>query len=136
MEIYHLQADIPLFGKQVSSFPAGIGEAFTALQQLTLTDGERNYYGLSKMDKDNTVLYWVAAEEKIRGEAEQYDCKRFLVAKGDYLSEKVLNWHGKTGSIKDVFHALMNDTRAAKNAYCIEWYYSEEEMLCMLLVSQ
>ncbi len=37
----------------------------------------------------------------------------------------------KTDSIKDVFHELMQDTRADIATSSIEWYKTDDEMTCL-----
>ena len=132
MKVFEQTYDQPVFGHLVKTFPNGIGEAFGALMK-TIPDGDkRSYYGLSKMDDRGAVLYWVAAEEKFAGEAERYGYERFTILKGNYLSELVPNWKNNLACIKDVFHQLMQDDTADTTKHCIEWYYAEDEMLCMI----
>jgi predicted transcriptional regulator YdeE len=131
MKIYHQQQDQQLFGRLVKSFPNGVGDAFHALIE-TIKDDKRSYYGISKIDDKGGILYWAAAEEKAAGEAEKYKCERFTIPAGDYLSETVLNWRENTDCIKDVFHEMMQDARADTTKPCIEWYYKDDEMYCMI----
>jgi len=131
MKIYHLQNDQRVFGRLVKRFPEGIGDAFHSLIE-TIGDDKRSYYGISKMDDKGSVLYWAAAEEKTAGEAEKYKCERLVIPNGDYVSETVSNWREKTDCIKDVFHEMMKDERADNTKPCIEWYYNNDEMLCLI----
>jgi len=132
MKIYQQEYDQGVFGHLVETFPNGIGEAFDALMKRLPEAENRSYYGLSKMDDKGGILYWVAAEEKFAGEGEQYGYERFTLQKGDYLSELVSDWKSKLSCIKDVFHELMQDPAADTTKLCIEWYYAEDEMLCMI----
>lgn len=131
MKIYHQQHDQQVFGRLVKTFPNGIGDAFDALMKA-IGDDKRSYYGISKMDDKGAILYWAAAEEKTAGEAEKYKYERMVIPGGDYLSEPVLNWKEKTDCIKDVFHEMMKDERADAAKPCIEWYYKDDEMLCLI----
>ena len=42
------------------------------------------------------------------------------------------DWLSKTSSIKDVFHELVDSGQPNKNNPCIEWYQSDEVMVCMV----
>jgi hypothetical protein len=131
MEIYHLAADLKVFGHLLKTFPLGIKEAFGSLMKMT--DGyKRSYYGLSQMDANNKILYWYTAEEKHTGEAEKYSCEQYIIPKGNYLSVTLRNWLSQTDCIKDIFYEMMKDERANTAKQCIEWYKSDEEMVCML----
>jgi hypothetical protein len=54
------------------------------------------------------------------------------IEKGAYLAATVYDWMSKTDSIKDVFDALMKDKRVAMGVPCVEWYKSDDEMVCMM----
>ena len=134
MEQYKLENNVTVFGFQVKNFPNGIGEAFHKLIEMIPNGKERAYYGISYFDNTGNVVYKAAAEEKFTGEAEKYNCERYTIEKGEYLTIKLLDWRNKTDCIKDLFHELMEDGRTDKSKPCIEWYYNDDEMLCMLLM--
>jgi hypothetical protein len=129
---YKIKNDIRLFGRSVPTFPLGIKEAFTALLDMLPDAMNRSYYGVSYMDETGKIIYQVEAEEKYEGEAEKYKCERYVIAKGDYLAVTLNNWRSNTNCIKDIFHEMMNDDRADKITPVIEWYKSDEEMLCFV----
>ena len=132
MEIYNLINDIKVFGFQVKSFPRGIGDAFESLIKIVPGGFERPYYGISYLDKDGQILYNATALEKYEGEAEKYNCKRYLIEKGEYLAVSITNWRDNTDCIKDVFHDMMEDDRADKTKEVVEWYKTETETLCLV----
>lgn len=132
METMMLNEDISIFGFQVKTFPNGIDKAFDALVALVPEGVNRSYYGLSHMTNDNKVVYIAAVEEKKSGEAEKYNHTRYIIRKGKYISVLVRNWRQKTGSIKDVFHSMMDEKAIDHTAPCIEWYKNDDEMYCML----
>ncbi len=135
METCHLPQDIIIFGNQVKTFPAGVQEAFGNLMK-TLPDGDkRAYYGLSKMDENNNVLYWAAAAETFDGESKKHNGHQFILPKGVYLYETIKDWRSNIHCIKDVFFKMLQDEQADLTKYCIEWYKTDEEMVCMLQVN-
>jgi len=131
MEKMTLIKPIQLVAKQVKTFPNGIGQTFDNLAN-TLPDGmQRAYYGISWMEHEK-VIYYAAAEQKATHEINKYSLEPWTIESGEYLFIPVLGWRSKTDSIKDVFGTLMNDTRTDKTKPCVEWYQTDERMLCMM----
>lgn len=136
METYNLKNDLKVFGKEVRTFPLGVAEAFHDLLTMIPDGSHRAYYGLSHIDEMGKIIYKAAAEENYAGEAEKYNCKRYLIEKGEYLSVTITNWRDNTECIKDVFHDMMEDDRADKTKEVVEWYKTETEMLCLVKMKE
>ncbi len=133
MEIYNLVNDIPVFEFQLKTFPSGISEAFDELIKKTGDiAGDRSYFGIIKPGNEGKTCYFVAAEEKEPGEAEKFNYDTYTIESGEYLITRINDWRTKTGSIKDVFHEIFQDSRVDKKMPCVEWYKNENEMLCMV----
>lgn len=132
MEKYTLTHSVNVFGFRVETFPQGIGEAFAGLMNK-IDDGiNRSYYGISKFDSNGNIIYYADAEEKIAGEAEKYGHQRQTIPAGNYLAVKIENWRNNLECIKDVFHNMMQDKRVDTTMPCIEWYKTNDEMLCLM----
>jgi hypothetical protein len=132
MEKFVVDEDLHLFGNRVNSFPVGIKESFDGLIAMLPEGLERDYYGVSWMEGE-AVIYYTMAAEKFAGESNRYACEMKLdIGKGEYLGVTVRDWMSKTDSIKDVFDGLMKDKRVVVGAPCVEWYKSDEEMVCMM----
>ena len=136
MEKFNLPRHLKVFGVQVRTFPAGVGDAFKSLMGMFPKGDSRSYYGISEFAKDGSIVYYATAEETYEGEAEKYNCNVYVVKKGEYLSVTVSDWMVKTDSIKDVFENLMKDVRVDKTNPCMEWYKTENEMLCMMRMDE
>lgn len=136
MEILNLKSDIHVFGIEVSDFPHGIGEAFDSLIKIVPEGFGRPYYGISFKSPDEKMVYLATAEEKTLGEAEKYNCRRYVIEKGDYLTVTIRDWRTKTDSIKDVFHQMVQDDRADCSKPCVELYKNDDEMICMVKVKK
>ena len=135
MEKLIFENDVKVFGIEVKTFPAGIGEAFDELIKRTGDcAGERNYYGISSMKNDGKMIYKAVAEEKYDGEAKKLNYKEGVIEKGKYLYEALYYWRNKTCLIKDIFHSIMTDDHVDKTKPCVEWYKNDDEMLCMVKV--
>jgi hypothetical protein len=132
METYNLKNDLKVFGTEVATFPLGIKEAFSALLNLIPDGFKRSYYGISYMDEKGKIIYMATAEEKNKGEAEKYNCKRYTIEKGEYLAEEISDWLKKVDCIKDIFHDMMQDARADNTKPVVEWYKTQTEMLCLV----
>ena len=130
MEIYYQPEDLTLFGVQVKTFPNGITEAFEMLVERF--GRERSYFGISWMDEKQKVIYYAMVSELVNGEGNKYHYEKLTISKGEYHTESIHNWMNRLDSIKDVFHGLMSGSMADKNHPCVEWYMSDEEMLCMV----
>jgi hypothetical protein len=132
MKIYHLPHDVKVFGFRVNSFPEGIGEAFESLIKMVPGGFNRPYYGISYRDKDGQMIYIAAALEKYTAEAEKYNCERYIIGSGEYLTITLYEWRKNTNCIKDVFHEIIQDIRVDKTKPAVEWYKNDHEMICMV----
>ena len=133
METFTFEDDIKVFGIEVSTFPAGIGDAFNELINATGdAAGKRNYYGISYMNNDGKIIYKAVAEEKYNGEAGKYNYAISTIEKGKYYYKKVNDWRSKTNCINQVFHEIMQDDKVNKQTPAIEMYKNDDEMLCMI----
>jgi hypothetical protein len=135
MEIFTLNKELYLYGKQVPTFPNGIKEAFDELIALVPDGMQRSHFGLSYMEHEK-VIYHAASEEKYPGEGKKLNCREYIVEKGTYLSVTIIDWMQKINAIKEVFHELMQDERVDLTKWCVEWYKSDEEMMCMVRVKE
>jgi len=133
MEKLTFDNDIKVFGIHVKNFPAGIGAAFDELI-IKIGDraGERNYYGISYLDNNGEAIYKAVAENKIPGEAEKYGYPESEIEKGEYLFKALKNWQTQTDCIKDIFHEMMEDKNADITKPCVEWYKTDDGMLCLV----
>jgi len=132
MDTYTLRHNLEVFGFRVTTFPGGVEQAFTKIMQSLGDSPPRSYYGLSNMDEKGNILYYAAAEEKFAREAELSGFERYTIPKGQYLAVTLHDWLTKTDCIKDIFHEMMQDSRADLTKQCIEWYKDDHEMVCML----
>jgi len=133
MEKLTLEKDVPVFGKEVKSFPDGIGEAFDELIKATGDcAGERNYYGIISLNQEGKMIYKAVAVQKFDGEAKQLNYEEDVIENGEYFFKTLYYWRNKTTLIKDIFCSMMNDDGIDKTKPAIEWYKNDEEMLCML----
>lgn len=132
MKKYSLTNDIKVYGSEVIDFPKGVEKAFDKLI-ATLPQGTgRPCFGLSKMKEDGSILYIAAIEQHNDDEPVKHNYTAYTIDKGEYLSIEILDWMPKVDSIKDVFSELLRHSEASPAGWCIEWYKSDKEMLCLV----
>lgn len=129
-KIYNQPSDVPVFGIHVRTFPDGVKESFDILYENF--GAQRDYYGLSWMDESSKVVYYAMARELDQSEGVKEKYERMTIAKGQYTAVVVENWMSKTDSIKDIFHELIGNNKPDRHQPCIEWYQSDDVMLCMV----
>ena len=131
MEKLNLLEDRVVFGLQVKTFPIGIGQAFDSIAHKIPDGRNRLSYGISWME-ENKIIYYAMAEEKYPGEAVQYNYTIMRIEKGDYWVMIIKDWQSKTDKLKDIFHEMMQSKETDNAKPRIEWYKSDDEMLCMM----
>jgi hypothetical protein len=67
METFTLKEDLKVLGMNVTTIPAGIGEAFDALVKMLPGGFDRSYYGIAEMNHKGEMIYKAAALEKYDG---------------------------------------------------------------------
>lgn len=134
MEIYELTKDIKTIYIEAASFPGGIKNAFSRLYNSVPDIKTRHIFGISKPGKNGIIVYKAAASENFEGEGTQLGFPTFTMMKGVYLGETLTNWQQNEMMIASIFNRLVADKRLDGSAHCIEWYKSETELLCMVLM--
>ena len=129
--IYRIDQSFTVFGRKVTTFPEGIGEAFTQLSNDVPSGSTRDYYGISYCE-NNEIQYFVTTGELISGEAKRSKAEVFEIEAGEYLAVTLHEWQTKTDSIKGIFHDMMHDHRIDLAKPCIEWYKTDDEMICLI----
>lgn len=130
MELYNLPEPITLVGVQVKTFPTGIKEAFEGLANDF--GASRDYYGISWCGENDEIEYFAMTTPAAAAEAKRDDLVTLIIPEGDYMAETIQDWMSNTDSIKETFQEMIPDRRPDINNPCIEWYKSDEEMLCMV----
>src|SRR5947208_13089993 len=98
MEKYNLEKNIKVICVKAKSFPEGIADAHQKLHSLIPFSAERRYFGISQPE-NGIIIYKAAAEELQEGEAEKLNCERFVIPKGDYISETLTDWRSDMAQV-------------------------------------
>ena len=134
MQIYHLKHDIKVLCVEARSFPGGIKDAFNKINRLPQMQ-LRHIFGISK-PLNGMIRYRAAASANKVNEAGKSGYSSFTINAGNYVGEKLTNWQQNEMMIMSIFNRLVADKRIDGSAYCIEWYKSENELWCMVLMCE
>jgi hypothetical protein len=129
--VYTMQ-EIPICLKKASSFPDGILEAHQSLHKLIKIHGRRRFFGLSRGDRNNQIQYWAGCEALSSGEAEQLKLEKATIKAGQYIAIEIKNFRTDIPAIGEAFRVLLGDGRIDQTGYCIEEYFNETDVRCMV----
>lgn len=136
METTILEQDIVVFYIQATSFPDGVLAAHQELHKLVPLSAERNYYGLSRPE-GSTIQYKSAAAEMYPGEGADLGCKTLVLKKGKYVSRKLTNFMEDIPAIGQTFQEMLQEhEQLDPEGYCVEWYVTQNDVICMIRVDQ
>lgn len=133
MQIYELKKDVKVICVEATSFPGGIKNAFNRLYNQVPDTKLRNIFGISK-PQNGLIIYKAAAAENFEGEATRLGLQTFVIQKGNYLGEALMDWQKNEMMIGSIFERLVADKRLDGSAHCIEWYKNERELVCLVLM--
>ncbi len=132
METYTIEKDITVVCVQVSSFPDGIDDAHIRLHGMLPALEQRTAYGISYSDGKGGIIYKAAVEQIQEGEAETYGLETFVIRKGEYMSELLLNFREDMGRVDSTFQKLLTLPALDPKGYCLELYLNDKDMRCMV----
>ena len=134
MEIIDIASDITLLTVRAESFPQGIQEAFNELKRHLPVGDERTPYGISKPEKDGTIVYRAGVESSGPAEAVAWKQGTVVLKKGKYTAESVTDWQTKIHTLTGVFDGLLRHPHLDPATPCIEVYRSRTELVCMVKI--
>jgi hypothetical protein len=132
METYSIEKDITVVCVQASSFPNGIDDAHARLHNILPSLEQRTVYGISYSDGKGGIIYKAAAGQLQEGEAEAYGLETFVIRKGQYMSELLLNFGEDMGRVNSTFQKLLALPDLDPRGYCLELYLNDKDMRCMV----
>jgi hypothetical protein len=135
MEIYYIDKDIKVFYVTATSFPNGVGGAFQKLLSFLPHPNDRLLYAISSPNEKGIIIYKAAAEESFPGEGEQNGCETFLIKKGKYCSELLLDWRKDESIVGKTFQKLLKHPDLDRKGYCLEIYPNEKDIRCLVPLS-
>jgi len=134
METIHFDTDMTLMYISAESFPDGILKAHQNLHAIVPFSTDRKYFGFSR-PKNGGIVYRAAASELVKGEAQKYECDAMLLKKGRYASVTIKDYMKDVESISRTFEKLLTHSELDPTGYCLEWYFNEKDVRCMVRLS-
>jgi hypothetical protein len=126
-----IRNDIRVFFVTAKSFPQGIMAAFDELRSIVPGSEVRTYYGISRPEK-GIITYKAAVEELYPGEAENLGTETMVIKKGEYVSSTLMQFMKNVEEIGCTFQKLLSEPELDPDGYCIEWYFNETDVKCMV----
>jgi hypothetical protein len=131
METITFDKDITVFYVTAKSFPEGIMDAHSALHAVVPFSTNRKFFGISRPET-NVIVYKAAAEELRHGEAKELNLDTVVLKKGKYICLTVRNYMKDEQSIGNAFKVLLASPGLDPQGYCVEWYFNETDVKCMI----
>ena len=136
MEIYKLDSPIIIITEKASDFGKGIGEAFVRLAEKLDNKGQkRDSYGIVLKEEDG-MNYYAAYTELYKGEAIEKSLPSFTISSGNYFSIQVREWNKNILHIGPTFDQILKSGKVDTSSPCIEFYKTEEELICIVKAIQ
>jgi len=132
IEKIRLDKDVNVLCVSVKSFPDGIMEAFQKLHALIPFSSKRVYYGISRPNEKGVIGYKAAIEIMDDEEAYKFGSESFVIPKGEYISLLIPDYLKSIPAIGDAFNHLTLQPGIDPEGYCIEWYFNENDVRCMV----
>lgn len=135
-EFITLENDRTILCVPAHSFPEGIQEAFQELKRRLPQNDERTPYGISKPERDGTIVYRAGVEETTPGEGARLGCDTVILNQGTYLATTVVDWQTKIDTLAHVFDGLLQHPDLDHTSPCIEIYKNQKELVCMVRIDK
>lgn len=132
MEKYTIEKDIPVFYITADSFPNGVEAAHKKLRAKLAPGDSRTFFGISYSDGKGNIIYKAAAEELQAGETEKLGLEKFVIEKGEYMSQLLPDFCDHIAVVGETFKKLLALPDLDPQGYCLELYLSPKDMRCMV----
>ena len=132
MENYQLENDVYVVCVTARAFPEGIMDAFKQLGRKYPSLYTQPFYGISYETPEGDIIYKAAALERFEGEGKKLGLETFVISKGEYITETIFDFSKDPKQIFNCFQRLLSVPQLDKHFPCVEWYKSEDEVMCMV----
>ena len=132
METFNLDNDITVYCVTASSFPDGVLAAHQKLHSYIPFSKQRNYFGISRPEGSNGIVYRAAATELEKKELSKFGLEKFIIPSAKYVMRTLHDYQKNLGAIRPTFDELLADPRIDPNGFCLEWYVNADTLRCMV----
>lgn len=133
-QIFNVENDIEVFCVKAKSFPDGVLSAHQTLHALIPFSEQRRYFGISRPENGEEIIYRAAAEELKQGELSSHALEKFILKKGQYICVDIANFMSMPQEIGKTFQHLLKNPRIDPQGACIEWYVNKTDCKCMVRI--
>lgn len=135
MNRYHLTEDILLYTLTATKFPEGILAAFEQLHTLTKIEDPISYYGISYSNTLGGITYKAAVALKTPNTA-ILELETYTLRAGQYIGKEIRNFREHVTDIGKTFQELIQHPEIEKNGCCVEVYYNDKDVRCMVKIEE
>lgn len=132
METYTIEKDVYCYRIKATSFPEGVLAAHQLLHTLFAFDGRRRFYGISRPEGKGAISYWAAVEKTGDDKIQDERLEEFVIPKGQYAGTDIKNFRNDIPEIGRTFQQLLTHPELDPDGFCLEWYYTINDVLCMV----
>lgn len=131
METRKIDEDIVVFYVEASSFPDGVLATHQKLHSMIPFSTARKFFGISRPE-DGEIRYKAGAEELSANEGASHNCKTLVLKRGDYYNITITDFMKNISAIGEAFQQILHQPDIDQNGYCVEWYYNDSDVHCMV----
>lgn len=136
MEVHIMDSPVLVIIEKAEDFGKGIGEAFVRLAEKLENKGQkRDCYGIV-LKEDDGMNYYAAYTELYDGEAIEKSLPTFTIASGNYYTIRIEEWNKNILHIGPTFDQILKSGKVYTSTPCIEFYKTEQELICMVKAIQ
>lgn len=132
METYTIEKDVHCYRIKATSFPEGVLAAHQLLHTLFAFDSRRRFYGISRPEGKGDISYWAAVEKTGDDNIQDERLEEFVIPKGQYAGTDIKNFRNDIPEIGRIFQQLLLHPALDPHGFCLEWYYTINDVLCMV----
>lgn len=133
MEHQIIEKDISVFYVNAETFPDGVLAAFEKLHTHFPFSSERRFFGLSRPENRQGIVYKAAAEMTSPDEAQKYKLDTMVIPHGNYIAKTVYNFMDDISRIGKTFDELLTQPNLDPQGYCVEWYLpNDKDVVCLI----
>ncbi len=131
METTTIKTDITLLCAKAESFPNGVLAAFQLIENAAPEFKKRDFYGLSRGNREGGIDYWAAVEQKKPEEPEKTGFESKTIRSGKYATLKIKDFRKNIPEIGQAFTKLLTLPEMDPNTFCLE-KYENDTVKCMV----
>jgi predicted transcriptional regulator YdeE len=134
VESIFIENNIKVYYVTANSFPEDILTAHQSLHSKIPFSKERRYFGLSRPEKNDEIVYKAAVEQIQEDLEKDYQLDTLEIEKGTYKCITISNYLKDVQSISQAFQELIALSNIDPNGYCIEWYFNDKDVRCLVRI--